>query len=320
VNPSPKPPSNVVALAGGVGAARFLRGVEPAAEPGRLTAIVNTGDDCRFYGVHVSPDVDIVSYTLAGRVDATRGYGLAGDTFALIDQLGALGHEHWFRLGDRDFAICHHRTLRLGAGTGLAEITDEIRRSLGVKTRILPMSEDACPTIVELEGGRRVHFEEYLARDGAPDEVVGVDLSAAEAARPGPGVLDALAAADAILVCPSNPVVSIGPILALPGLRAAVRDSRAPVLAVSPIVGGAPVKGPADRLLRGLGHEVSARGVAALYRDFADGFILDERDAELADDIAAMGLLTRSLDTIMRDTAASRRLAEAALELAASLR
>jgi LPPG:FO 2-phospho-L-lactate transferase len=320
VNPSPKPPSNVVALAGGVGAARFLRGVEPAAEPGRLTAIVNTGDDCRFYGVHVSPDVDIVSYTLAGRVDATRGYGLAGDTFALIDQLGALGHEHWFRLGDRDFAICHHRTLRLGAGTGLAEITDEIRRSLGVKTRILPMSEDACPTIVELEGGRRVHFEEYLARDGAPDEVVGVDLSAAEAARPGPGVLDALAAADAILVCPSNPVVSIGPILALPGLRAAVRDSRAPVVAVSPIVGGAPVKGPADRLLRGLGHEVSARGVAALYRDFADGFILDERDAELADDIAAMGLLTRSLDTIMRDTAASRRLAEAALELAASLR
>jgi LPPG:FO 2-phospho-L-lactate transferase len=308
--------SNLVALAGGVGAARFLRGIGPD----RSTAIVNTGDDLRFYGVHVSPDIDIVTYTLAGRVDASRGYGLEGDSFALIDQLGAFGHEIWFRLGDRDFAICQHRTLRLGEGAGLAAVSDEIRRGLGVAARILPMSEDGCPTIVELEGGRRVHFEEYLARDGAPDEVVGVDLSAAAAARPGPGVLEALAAADVILLCPSNPIVSIGPILAIPGVRDAVRTSRAPVVAISPIVGGAPVKGPADRLMRGLGHEVSARGVAALYRDIADGFILDERDAELADDIAALDLRICAMDTIMRDTAASQRLAEAALALAASLR
>jgi LPPG:FO 2-phospho-L-lactate transferase len=319
VHPPSNPPPNVVALAGGVGAARFLRGLAPAAGPDHLTAIVNTGDDCVFYGVHVSPDVDIVTYTLAGRVDRTRGYGIEGDTFALIDQLGAFGHEIWFRLGDRDFAVCHHRTLRLGEGAGLAEVTDEIRRGLGVATRILPMSEDPCPTIVELEGGRRVHFEEYLVRDGAPDEVVGVDLSAARAARPGPGVLEALAEADVILVCPSNPIVSIGPILAVPGILGAVRASRSPVVAVSPIVGGAPVKGPADRLLRGLGHEVSARGVAALYREFVDGFIFDERDAELVDDIAAMRLRTRAMDTIMRDDAASLRLAEAALELAASL-
>jgi LPPG:FO 2-phospho-L-lactate transferase len=319
VDPPPTPPLNVVALAGGVGAARFLRGLAPAAGPDHLTAIVNTGDDCVFYGVHVSPDIDIVTYTLSGRVDAARGYGIEGDTFALIDQLGAFGHEIWFRLGDRDFAVCHHRTLRLGEGAGLAEVTDEIRRGLGVATRILPMSEDPCPTIVELEGGRRVHFEEYLVRDGAPDEVVGVDLSAARAARPGPGVLEALAEADVILVCPSNPIVSIGPILAVPGILGAVRASRSPVVAVSPIVGGAPVKGPADRLLRGLGHEVSARGVAALYREFVDGFIFDERDAELVDDIAAMRLRTRAMDTIMRDDAASLRLAEAALELAASL-
>jgi LPPG:FO 2-phospho-L-lactate transferase len=311
---------NLVALAGGVGAARFLRGVVPAAESDRLTVIVNTGDDRTFYGVHVSPDIDIVTYTLAGRVDTARGYGLEGDSFALIDQLGAFGHEIWFRLGDRDFAVCQHRTLRLAEGAGLAKVSDEIRRSLGVTTRILPMSEDACPTVVELEGGRRVHFEEYLARDGAPDEVVGVDLSAAQAARPGPGVLEAVAEADVILLCPSNPIVSIGPILAVPGIRRAVSESRAPVVAISPIVGGAPVKGPADRLLRGLGHEVSARGVAALYREFTDGFILDERDAELADDISAMGLRTRVVDTIMRDAAASRRLAEAALALAGSLR
>jgi LPPG:FO 2-phospho-L-lactate transferase len=319
VDAPPAPPLHVVALAGGVGAARFLRGLAPAAEPGHLSAIVNTGDDRTFYGVHVSPDIDIVTYTLAGRVDAARGYGIEGDSFALIDQLGAFGHEVWFRLGDRDFAICHHRTLRLGEGARLAEVTDEIRRSLGVETRILPMSEDPCPTIVELEGGRRVHFEEYLARDGAPDEVVGVDLSAARGARPGPGVLEALASADVIVVCPSNPVVSIGPILAVPGILSAVRASRAPVVAISPIVGGAPVKGPADRLLRGLGHEVSARGVAALYREFVDGFICDERDTDLVDEIAAMGLATRAMDTIMRDAAASRRLAEATLELAATL-
>jgi len=317
VDASHDPPPNIVAVAGGVGAARFLRGVAPA---DGLTAIVNTGDDLGFYGVHISPDIDIVSYTLAGRVDETRGYGLEGDSFALIDQLGAFGHEIWFRLGDRDFAICQHRTLRLAEGAGLAAVSDEIRRVLGVTARILPMSEDPCPTIVELEGGRRVHFEEYLARDGAPDEVVGVDLSAARAARPGPGVLEALAAADVILLCPSNPIVSIGPILAVPGVREAVRTSRAPVVAISPIVGGAPIKGPADRLMRGLGHEVSALGVAALYRDFADGFILDERDAELADDIAALDLRTCVMDTIMRDTAASQRLAEAALALAAALR
>jgi len=320
MNPSPAPPRNVVALAGGVGAARFLRGFDLGSTAPQLTAVVNTGDDCVFYGVHVSPDIDIVSYTLAGLVDATRGYGLAGDSFALVDQLGAFGHEIWFRLGDRDFATCQHRTLQLAAGVGLTDATDDIRRRLGVKARILPMSEDPCPTIVELEGGRRVHFEEYLARDGAPDEVAGVDLSAARAARPGPGVLEALAGADVVLLCPSNPIVSIGPILAVPGVESALRASSAPVVAVSPIVGGAPIKGPADRLLRGLGHEVSALGVAALYGDLLDGFVLDERDAESRDAVAALGQAVRVTDTIMRDNDASRRLVVETLALAESLR
>jgi LPPG:FO 2-phospho-L-lactate transferase len=310
----------IVTLCGGVGAARFLRGLVRVVEPSEITAIVNTGDDRIFYGVHVSPDLDIVTYTLAGRVDARRGYGLEADTYEMVDALGALGHECWFRLGDRDFANSQHRTLRLREGVGLARVTDELRNHYGVSTRILPMSEDPCATIVELEGERRVHFEEYLARDGAPDEVTGVDLGEARHARPGPGVLDALRDARAILFCPSNPIVSIGPILAMREVREALRRSRAPVVAISPIVGGAPIKGPADRLMRGVGVEVSARGVAELYRGLIDAFVIDERDADLAADIEAMGIRTQVLDTIMGDVAVAQDLAEAALSLAASLR
>jgi LPPG:FO 2-phospho-L-lactate transferase len=311
---------SVVALAGGVGAARLLRGLVEVVAPEELTAIVNTGDDCEFYGVHVSPDLDIVTYTLADAVDREKGYGLAGDSFAVVDALARFGHETWFRLGDRDLATCLHRTLGLRAGRGLAAVSDEIRRALGVRSRILPMSEDPCPTYVELAGGRRVHFEEYLARDGAPDEVTAVDLGAAQAARPAPGVLEALAGAEVVILCPSNPVVSIAPILALPGLRQALRHLAAPVVAVSPIVGGAPVKGPADRLLRGIGAEVSARGVAALYRDVARGFVLDERDAAQEGDVAALGLATRVIDTLMTDVGRAARLAQAALDLARGLR
>jgi len=281
-----------------------------------VTAIVNTGDDRDFYGVHVSPDVDIVTYTLAGRVDVERGYGIEGDTTAVIETLESLGHEKWFRLGDRDFAICQHRTLRLAAGVGLGAISEEIRRALGVASRILPMSEDLCPTLVELEDGRRLHFEEYLARDHAPDMVKSVDLSAARHATPSPGVLDSLAEADAILFAPSNPVVSIGPILAVQGMKDALRTSRAPVVAISPIVGGAPVKGPADRLLRGLGVEVSALGVAGLYREWVQGFVLDTVDADLVPAVEKLGLRVRAIDTLMRSPEIAEEVARAALELA----
>ena len=311
-------PTPVVALAGGVGAARFLRGLTRAVPAGRVTAIVNTGDDKTFYGVHVSPDLDIVTYTLAGRIDPARGWGLAGDRFALIQTLAELGHDSWFRLGDLDYALCLHRTLRLREGVGLATTSDELRRHLGVATQILPMSEDPCPTLVSRRGGETPHFEEYLVRDGAPDDVVGVDLSAARRAKPGPGVIESLRAARTLVLCPSNPVVSIGPILAVPGVREAIRGSGAPVVAISPIVGGAPVKGPADRLMRGLGIEVSALGVAGLYRDVTQAFVLDLRDAALEPGVRALGLRTCVTDTIMRDDASSLRLAEAALSLAAS--
>jgi len=316
MTPDSRPPGRIVALAGGVGAARFLSGLVRAVPAEDVTLIVNTGDDRDFYGVHVSPDVDIVTYTLAGIVDRTRGYGLEGDTTHVIEALGALGHETWFRLGDRDFAHAHHRTQRLAEGVGLAAIADELRRAFGVASRILVMSEDPCPTIVELSGGRRVHFEEYLARDGAPDDVRGVDLSAALAATPGPGVLDTIRDARVVVFCPSNPVVSIGPILAVPGVRDAIRDSAAPAIAISPIIGGAPVKGPADRLLRGLGVEVSALGVATLYRDVVSGYVLDRRDAALAGSIEALGLRTAVVDTLMRDPEIATALARHALELA----
>ncbi|MCS5637245.1 MAG: 2-phospho-L-lactate transferase [Myxococcota bacterium] len=312
-------PAPIVALSGGVGAARFLRGLVRVAPPGEVAAIVNTGDDREFYGVHVAPDLDIVTYTLAGLVDDALGYGLAGDRFEIVEALEKLGHEAWFRLGDRDFAHCLHRTLRLEAGAGLAEICNEVRRALGVATRILPMSEDPCPTLVDLADGRQLHFEDYMIREGAPDQVRSVDLAAARAAAPGPGVLETIAAARVILVCPSNPVVSVGPILAVPGIAEALAESSAPVVAVSPIVGGAPVKGPASQLLRGIGVEVSALGVARHYNPWIDGFVLDQRDAELEDAIGKLGLATRVTDSMMVDAEAAAKLAGAALDLAESL-
>ncbi|MEE3327349.1 MAG: 2-phospho-L-lactate transferase [Myxococcota bacterium] len=316
----PSPDSRIVALCGGVGAARFLRGLVLQAPPERVTAIVNTGDDREFYGVHVAPDLDIVTYSLAGLVNEKLGYGLSGDTFQLIDNLEKLGHETWFRLGDRDFAHCLHRTLQLRDGQTLAEISRSLSQALGVVTRILPMSEAACPTLVDLADGTTLHFEEYMIREGAPDSVKAIDLRAATRAQPGPGVLEAIAEASAILFCPSNPVVSIGPILAVPGVREAILESKAPRIAISPIVGGAPIKGPASQLLRGIGVEVSALGVARHYRELIDGYVLDERDAELEKEIAELGLATRVTDSIMVDPEAAGRLAAVTLELAESLR
>lgn len=313
-------PGAVVVLAGGVGAARYLRGVVRVVPPEDLTVVVNTGDDRVFYGVHVSPDLDIVTYTLADRIDPERGFGLKGDTYRLVDRLAELGHEAWFRLGDADYANCLHRTLRLAAGAGLHEVADELRRDLGLAMRVLPMSNDPCPTRVELSSGASIHFEEYLVRDGAPTDVEAVDLRAAGAAGPAPGVLEAIAEAGTILVCPSNPVVSIGPILAVQGVRAALERSTAPIVAVSPIVRGAPIKGPAHTLLRALGIEVSALGVARFYRDWIDGFVYDSRDADLSSEIESLGLAAAHVDTMMVDATVSESVARAALAVADRLR
>jgi LPPG:FO 2-phospho-L-lactate transferase len=313
-------PGRVVVLAGGVGAARFLRGVIRAVPPSQVTVIVNTGDDRIFYGAHVSPDLDIVTYTLAGRIDPQRGFGLEDDRYDLVDRLAELGHEVWFRLGDADYANCLHRTLRLAAGAGLDEVTDELRRDQGLLLRILPMSNDPCPTYVELSGNKRLHFEEYLVRDGAPTDVESIDLSAAAQASPAPGVLEAIEEAQTILVCPSNPIVSIGPILSVPGIREALDASVAPIVAVSPIVGGAPIKGPAHTLLRAQGIEVSALGVARFYRDWIDGFVFDELDRKLSREIEALGLEAFTLDTMMVNAEVSEQVARASLAVADRIR
>ena len=304
-----------MALAGGVGAARFLAGLVRAMPPEELAVIVNTGDDRDFFGLRVCPDLDIVTYTLAGQVRRDTGWGLEGDSFRTLDALRRFRSDVWFALGDADLATHIQRSARLREGAGLAQVTRELARGFGLRVELLPMSEDPAPTRVLREGGVSSDFEEYLVRDGSPEDVVGVDLGAAARARPGPGVLEALRAAEIILICPSNPLVSIGTIRAVPGVEAVLRERRCAV-AVSPIIAGRPVKGPADRLMRAAGIEVSALGVAGLYREIAAGMLIDHEDAALAPAIRALGLAVRCEPTLMRDTEVARQLALCALALA----
>ncbi|MCP4004431.1 MAG: 2-phospho-L-lactate transferase [bacterium] len=305
----------VVALAGGVGAARFLAGLVRVLPPEDLTVIVNTGDDRDFFGLRVCPDLDIVTYTLGGVVNPDTGWGFQGDTYHCLDALRGLRSDVWFNLGDRDLATHIQRSSRLREGAGLAQIAGEIARSFGLGIRLLPMSEDPAPTMIVREDGSRCDFEEYMVRDGAPDDIAKVDLSAAEAARPGPGVLEAIDGAETILICPSNPVVSIGTILAVPGVRERLEARRCAV-AVSPIIGGRPVKGPADRLMRALGVPVSAFGVAQLYRKICRGMVIDCEDDGLRAEIEALDIEVRVEETLMRKVEIAADLARSALDLA----
>ncbi|MGH2753079.1 MAG: 2-phospho-L-lactate transferase [Actinomycetota bacterium] len=300
----------VTALAGGVGGGKLLVGLQRATDG--LTAIVNTADDAVIYDVHVSPDVDIVTYWLAGLADTDRGWGIRGDTFEAVDALGRLGTYPWFRLGDRDLATCMFRTGRLRAGDTLTAVTDTIRRALDVPTTILPMSDDPVSTRVVTADRRVLEFQQYFVAERHEPEVVEVRFAGIADAKPAPGVVEALETADKVIICPSNPVVSIGPILALPEVRDVLR-AHPSVIAVSPIVRGTPLKGPADKLLRAVGAEVSASGVAALYADFVDLFVVDESDAEEIDRVEAIGIRAAGIDTIMVDHDASERLARALL-------
>src|SRR5205085_1551200 len=270
----------IVVLAGGVGAARFLQGLVQVVPQERLTAIVNTGDDRDFYGLHVSPDLDIVMYTLAGIVDETHGWGIHNDTYSTMQQLTRYDNEDWFLLGDRDLATHIHRTHLLRQGKTLSEVTDDLRKQFGLQMRILPMSDSPIATHIATPVGL-LHFQEYMVKRRCADAVQDVIFVGASEARPTPGVLDAIKDAEAILIAPSNPIVSIGSILAVPGIHDALHEASGMVVAVSPIVGGSPIKGPADKLMSGLGIEVSAVGVARCYRDFLDIMVIDQQDAHL---------------------------------------
>jgi LPPG:FO 2-phospho-L-lactate transferase len=290
----------VVAIAGGTGAAKLLRGLI-AAMPGRdLSVIGNTGDDTEIWGLHVSPDLDTVTYALAGRLDVARGWGLAGETFRCLEAMGDLGAETWFNLGDRDLATHIHRTRALRAGVTLSAVTAELALRLGAVARILPMSDAPVRTRVRTPDGW-LSFQEYFVREKAQVRVLEVAYAGAADARPAPGVLEAIAGAERIVVCPSNPVTSVGPVLAVPGIAEALADARARVVAVSPIVGGAAVSGPAAELMRARGLPVSPAGVAAAYAPWLDALVIDRSDAARAPELAGRGVAAVLADTLMTD-------------------
>jgi LPPG:FO 2-phospho-L-lactate transferase len=302
----------VVGLAGGVGAARFLDGLARVLAPERLVVIGNTGDDAEIHGLHVSPDLDTVTYTLAGLADRKRGWGIRGDSFRCLETLGRLGAETWFQLGDCDLATHVYRTERLRQGATLTEVTAEITRRLGVEAAIVPMSDDAVRTRICTSSGE-LEFQTYFVKRRARDSVAGLRFEGAGEAAPAPGVLEAITHAEAIIVCPSNPFISVGPILAVPGIREALRQVRDRVAAVSPIVGGRALKGPAADMMRSLKMRCAAVEVACLYKDFAGTFVLDEVDRKQAAEVRAADVQPVVTNTIMSGRRERKSLARAVI-------
>ena len=311
--PVPKK-QEITALGGGVGASKLLLGLYEALAPSMLTMIVNTGDDIELHGLKISPDLDIVTYTLAGIVDPAKGWGIRGETFHALKRLAAYGRPNWFNLGDRDLATHIHRTALMAEGKTLVQAADSVRAALGVKARILPMSNDPVPTIIDSNEGP-LHFQEYLVKRRAEPVVNGIRFEGVEAARPAPGVLEAIREGSRNIICPSNPLISIGPILAVPGVREQLRARKVDVFAVCPIVGGKSLKGPSDKMLTQLGHEATALGVAKLYADFTGTLIIDPADKAQASAIEALGMKVAILPTVMETRAHKRKLARALLEL-----
>jgi len=310
--------TRVVALAGGVGGAKLAHGLVLAGLDERLSLVVNTADDFTLFGLHISPDLDTVMYTLAGLANPETGWGLRGDSFAALEMIHRFGRDAWFWLGDKDLATHLLRSEALGHGDRITAITEELRVALGIAAAILPMADEPVATMLRTSEGE-LDFQDYFVRRGHEDEVLGVRLAGIESSTMTRAVAAALESADVIVLCPSNPIVSIGPILAVPGFRDHLRGARVPVVAVSPIVGGQALKGPADRMLATLGHEVSAVGVAALYADFLDGLVIDVQDAALAERVAGLGIAVHVTDTIMRDDDDRRCLAIETLAFAARI-
>ena len=308
----------IVALAGGVGGAKLAHGLYRQLPADDLTVVVNTADDFDLWGLRVMPDTDTVLYTLAGIANPETGWGIAGDSFAMLDMLARYGEDTWFRVGDRDLATHMTRTRLLREGQTYTEVVGALAKSLGVGARILPMSDQPVATFVRTPGGE-LPFQEYFVRRRHADEVRGVRFEGVERATLPAAIGKAIRQARAIVLCPSNPIVSIGPILAVPGMRDALRDASAPKVAVSPIVGGRALKGPADRMLAGLGEEVSAYGVARFYGNLLDGMVIDQVDADDAPRVEALGVRAVITDTVMRDEADRARLAADMLRFAETL-
>jgi len=307
----------ITALAGGVGAARLLRGMVEVVPAGGITAIVNVGDDTDLHGLHISPDLDTVLYTLAGAINPETGWGLAGETWRVMESLGRLGGITWFNLGDQDLATHLYRTQRLAEGATLGTVTAELADRFGVGVRLVPVTDDQLRTRLQLLGGDEVGFQEYFVKLRHDVAVERVRFEGAAAARPAPGVLEAIAGADTVVVCPSNPVVSIDPLLAVPGVPEALARRRDRTVAVSPIVAGAALKGPADRLLVEMGFESSVVGVARWYAPWVATLVVDEADAALAPKVEAEGVRCVVAPTVMSDVARSAALARVVLDAGA---
>jgi LPPG:FO 2-phospho-L-lactate transferase len=305
----------IVVLAGGVGAARFLQGVTAAMTLRDLTIVGNVGDDTEVAGLHVSPDLDTVLYTLTGEIDEERGWGLRGDSARALERARSLGHDAWFWLGDLDIGLHLARTEWLRSGLRLSAVTERLGRALGLADRLLPVTDERLRTIIETPDGD-LDFQTYYVRHGHRDDVVGIRFHGADVAVPAPGVVDALSQAAAIIIAPSNPLISIGPILAVPGIRDALSARRVPCVAVSPIVGGQALRGPAAHMMRTLGHDPSPVGVADIYAGLIDAMVIDDLDAASAVELDRRGLSVRPTDTIMRDARARQHLATVALEVA----
>lgn len=306
-------------LAGGVGAARFLRGLTAAVDPAEVVAIVNVGDDLSLHGLRICPDLDSITYWLAGVVHPEQQWGRADESHVVAGELRRFGHDGWFTLGDRDLATHLHRSQRLREGASLSQATDEIRRAFGVDVRLLPVTDDPFETRIHTQDGRDLHFQEYWVRERARPDVARIVFDGASGSKPAPGVIEALLDAEVVLVAPSNPAVSVDPILAVPGVLDALRQTRAPIVGVSPIIGGAVVRGMAHRLLPALGAEVSAAGVAAHYGDLLDGWVIDEVDAALVPTIEAAGPRCVAAETLMDDLDVAASLARTCLSLAAEV-
>jgi LPPG:FO 2-phospho-L-lactate transferase len=303
----------ILALAGGVGGAKLALGLSHVLPATDLTVAVNTADDFEHLGFSISPDLDTVMYTLAGVANPETGWGRQGESWTVMEALGAVGGETWFRLGDKDLATHIERTRRLRTGESLSSVTRDLAARLGVKPAMVPMSDDPVRTMVATADQGELAFQDWFVRLQCKPAVTSVRFAGADKAGAHPALLDT-DRLRGIVVCPSNPFVSVAPILAVPGVRAALTRTRTPRVAVTPIVGGAAIKGPAAKMLAELGHDVSALGVARYYKDWIDGFVLDAQDAALAGAIAALGMRVKVADTMMRNDADKRRLAAEVLE------